>query len=96
MPVHVISPYRSLKRRYGMNWKLLVVFLCVQATGVACVFLDYRLAIGWWLLLFPGSFVVFLFHPFGGLGASIVAVAVSANAIIWYALTRLVNLLKGT
>jgi hypothetical protein len=30
-----------------------------------------------------GSFAVFLFHPFEGISAPIVAVAVSANAIIW-------------
>jgi Ribosomal protein S21 len=30
-----------------------------------------------------GSFAVFLFHPFDGISAPIVAVAVSANAIIW-------------
>jgi hypothetical protein len=77
-----------------MNWKLLVAFICAQAAGVACVFVDYRLAIGWWVLLFPGSFAVFLFHRFEGISAAIVAVAVSANAIIWYAVSGLVKRLK--
>jgi hypothetical protein len=83
-----------ISRGDGMNWKLLVAFICTQAAGVACVFVDYRLAIGWWVLLFPGSFALFLFHPFEGISAAIVAFAVSTNAIIWYAVTVLVKLLK--
>jgi hypothetical protein len=83
-----------IPRDGNMNGKLLVAFICTQVAGVVCVFVDYRLAIGWWLLLFPGSFAVFLFHPFEGISAPIVAVAVSANAIIWYAVSGLVKLLK--
>jgi hypothetical protein len=84
----------TFQEAVNMNWKLLVAFICAQAAGIVCVFVDYRLSIGWWLLLFPGSFAVFLFHPFEGISAAIVAVAVSANAIIWYSVSGLVNLLK--
>jgi len=81
-----------------MNWKTLAAFICIQAAGVWCVYsstgqADFRLMIGWWVLLLPGSFVALLVPFNWGVNATIV-VTVSANAIIWYSVTRAVRRLK--
>ena len=81
-----------------MNWKTLVVFICVQTVGVWCIYsssghADIRLAIGWWLLLLPGAFTA-LFVPFGWGFPSTIVAAVCTNAIIWYSITRGMQALK--
>jgi hypothetical protein len=80
-----------------MNWKAWLAFFCIQATGAWCVYSsighrDIKLLIGWWLLLFPGTFAALAVPLSWGIHAT-VAVAVSANAVAWFSTFRAVRFL---
>jgi hypothetical protein len=81
-----------------MNWKAWLAFTWIQATGAWCIYSsmgqrDIKLLIGCWFLLLPGTFAALAIPSSWGTHVAL-AVAVSANGVLWWSTLRIVQFLR--